>query len=212
MSPPYKTAGGGRRTAAASRLRRRTVLNEGPVGRWMTEWTIRPGRLADLDALTEIYNHYVTSSIATFDLAPRRPEERRGWFDEHAGGRYRLWVAANASESVVGYASSSAFRPRLAYQTTVEVSVYLAPSAIGQGLGSRLYRALFDSIQDEDLHRAVAVIAQPNPASVGLHTKWGFREIGRFHEVGRKFDQYWDVAYFERPLAPGVPVFPTANP
>ncbi|MGP8072114.1 MAG: N-acetyltransferase family protein [Thermoplasmata archaeon] len=172
----------------------------------MPEFVLRPAERGDLEGLTEIYNHYVATSIATFDLAPQRSEERTAWFDLHSGGRYRLWVVGVSGGPVVGYASSSPFRPRLAYQTTVEVSVYLAPSALGHGLGSRLYRALFDSIQDEDLHRAAAVIALPNPASVALHTKWGFREVGRLNEVGRKFDRFWDVAFFERPLERGVPV------
>jgi len=172
----------------------------------MADFALRSAVRGDLDALTEIYNHYVATSIATFDLAPQRPEERLAWFDLHSGGRYRLWVASAVGGPVVGFACSSPYRPRLAYQTTVEVSIYLGPGVVGGGLGSRLYRALFDSIQDEDLHRAVAVIALPNPASVALHTRFGFQEVGRLREVGRKFDRYWDVALYERTLECGVPV------
>jgi phosphinothricin acetyltransferase len=177
----------------------------------MPERRIRPARPEDLPGLTELYNHYVTSAISTFDVEARTVEERRGWFEEHTGGRYRLWVAED-DDRVVGFASSSPFHPRRAYETTIEVSIYLTPSAIGRGLGSTLYRALFDSLRDEPLHRAIAKIAQPNPPSVALHRRWGFEEVGRLHEVGRKFDRYWDVAYFERPMTPGTPVRPVANP
>lgn len=173
---------------------------------------MRPGREDDLEAASDVYDHYVRNSVSTFDLTSPPVEDRRAWFKLHSGGPYRVWVAEEGPGAVVGYAASSPFRPRLGYRSTVEVSIYLHPRAVGQGLGTRLYRSLFDSIRDEELHRAVAMIAQPNPASVALHTRWGFREVGRLHEVGRKFDRYWDVAFFERALAPGVPVQPDANP
>jgi hypothetical protein len=63
-----------------------------------------------------------------------------------------------------------------------------------------LYSALFESLSSEDIHRIVAGISQPNPASVALHLRFGFRQVGVFSSVGRKFDRYWDVAWFERPL------------
>lgn len=166
---------------------------------------IRPAVRADLEPLTEIYNHYVATAPATFDTRPATVEERRGWFEQHTGGPYRLWVAAPDSGPPVGWAETGKFRPRPAYDTTVEVSVYLAPGWAGRGLGSRLYRALFDSIAGERLHRAVAVIALPNPSSVALHSRWGFREVGRLPEVGWKFGRYWDVGLFSRPLGPGPP-------
>jgi phosphinothricin acetyltransferase len=174
----------------------------------VNDGSVRPARPSDLPAIDAIYHHYVATSIATFDLAPPSPDRRRAWFDEHVGGPYRLWVAVDPTDRVIGYASSGAFRPRLAYRTTVEVSIYLAPESVGRGIGHALYTALFDSIRAEELHRAVAVIALPNPASVAFHTRWGFREVGRFTEVGRKFDRFWDVALFERPLARGEAVRP----
>jgi phosphinothricin acetyltransferase len=161
---------------------------------------IRPVRPEDLPPLVAIYNHYVTESIATFDMHPQSVEDRRGWFEEHAAdGPYRLWVAVAADEALLGFASTSRFRPRPGYRTTVESSIYLRPDATGQGLGRRLYQALFDSIADEhEIHRVVAIIALPNPASVALHEAFGFQNAGTLHEVGRKFDRYWDVAHYER--------------
>jgi phosphinothricin acetyltransferase len=67
-------------------------------------------------------------------------------------------------------------------------------------VGTLLYNALFDAIADQDIHRIVAGIAQPNPASNALHERFGFTEIGVYTEVGRKFGKYWDVRWMERPL------------
>jgi phosphinothricin acetyltransferase len=105
------------------------------------------------------------------------------------------------SESVViGFASSSRFRPKAAYETSIETSVYLAPESVGRGAGSRLYQALFKALEGEDVHRAYAGIALPNPASIGLHERFGFKRVAHFTEQGRKFGRYWDVAWYEKPL------------
>jgi phosphinothricin acetyltransferase len=162
---------------------------------------VRPAVPDDLPALTAIYNHYIVNSTITFDVRPFEPEERRAWFDDHAvSGRHRLLVAAGSDGKVLGYTTSSRWRPKAAYDTTVESSVYCHPDAVGRGLGSQLYAALFEAIATEDVHRVVAGVAQPNPASVALHQRFGFRQVGVFSSVGRKFDRYWDVAWFERSL------------
>ena len=106
------------------------------------------------------------------------------------------------SAGVLGYATSSPFRPKPAYSTSVEVSVYCAPEAAGRGIGTLLYKALFEALEGEDLHRAYAGIAQPNEASARLHARFGFRHIGTYEEVGRKFGRYWDVAWYEKKLGP----------
>ena len=162
---------------------------------------IRNAVAEDLPALTDIYNHYIVHTAVTFDLSPFTADERRSWFDVHATtGRYRLMVATDHDGLVRGYATTSRWRPKPAYETTVESSVYVHPAAVGCGIGHALYNALFQSISGEDLHRIVAGISLPNDASVRLHEKFGFRSVGVFSSVGRKFQRYWDVAWFERPL------------
>jgi phosphinothricin acetyltransferase len=162
---------------------------------------IRPAVLADLRALTDIYNHYVVHTAVTFDVRPFLPDERRPWFDDHlVNGRHRLMVAIDSDDRVSGYASTSRWRHKPAYDTTVEASVYCRPDVVGRGCGSALYAALFDSIASEDVHRVVAGVVLPNPASLTLHERFGFRPVGVFPGVGRKFDRFWDVAWFERPL------------
>ena len=169
----------------------------------MTDHPIRPATLDDLEALTEIYNHYIVHSAITFDLHPFTTAARRAWFDEHTeSGPHRLLVATDEHGECVGYASSTRWRPKPAYNTTVEVSVYCHPDAVGRGCGTALYRALFAALEREDIHTIVAGVSLPNAASLSLHERFGFRPVGVFHAVGRKFDRYWDVAWFERRLTP----------
>jgi phosphinothricin acetyltransferase len=96
-------------------------------------------------------------------------------------------LIAETDGLVVGYATSSRFRPKAAYQTSVETTIYLAPEATGRGLGTALYAALFAALAEEDLHRAYAGVTLPNTASVALHRKVGFRSLEVYCEVGRKF-------------------------
>jgi phosphinothricin acetyltransferase len=162
--------------------------------------SVRPAAEDDLEAINDIYNHFVAETHITFDVEPVSMEDRREWFGHYAeSGRHRLMVAVDG-DGVAGFASSSRFRPKPGYLTSVETSVYLAPEMVGKGIGSRLYGELFKAIEGEDVHRAYAGIALPNPASIALHEKFGFKRVAHFTEQGRKFGRYWDVAWFEKPL------------
>ncbi|SCX43175.1 phosphinothricin acetyltransferase [Klenkia marina] len=161
--------------------------------------TVRPATPADVPALTAVYGHHVEHTLATFDLVPPTEADRAAWLAAHPGGRHRVLVVERDG-AVVGFAASGPFRARPAYDATVETSIYLAPTATGQGLGRVLYGGLFDALAGEGLHRAVAVIAQPNPASEALHRAFGFSHVGTFEEVGRKFDRWVDVAWFQKEL------------
>ncbi|WP_424887254.1 N-acetyltransferase family protein [Streptomyces sp. XH2] len=162
---------------------------------------VRPGAEGDLAELTGIYNHYVVHTPVTFDIDPVTVEERRAWLESHpATGRHRLLVAEEAGR-VLGYATSSPFRAKRAYETSVETSVYLGPGHTGRGLGGLLYRGLLETLAHEDVHRAYAGITQPNAASMRLHERFGFRPVGLLGEVGRKFGTFWDVAWLEKRIS-----------
>jgi phosphinothricin acetyltransferase len=166
----------------------------------MDDLTIRPAMRADLPRLTEIYNHYIVNTPITFDLKPVTVEERARWFEEHAGtARHRLFVA-EIERTIVGWAGTGSFRDRAAYDTSVEMTVYCAPDATRRGIGASMYRVLFDALKNEDINRLLAGITLPNDASVRLHRRFGFTDVGVFTECGRKFDRYWDVVWMERPL------------
>lgn len=161
---------------------------------------VRDATGSDCAALIGIYNHYVRTSGATFDVEPVPLEEAEAFFGHYSStGPHRLLVATRAGR-VVGYATSGQLRSRPAYNASVEVTVYIHPDEAGHGIGSMLYQQLFADLSEEDLHRVYAVIALPNPASVALHRRFGFTDVGTMHEVGRKHGRWWDVLWMERPL------------
>jgi phosphinothricin acetyltransferase len=162
--------------------------------------TVRPATRVDLARITEIYNHYVLTTPITFDIEPVTEEQRVPWFHEHTEApRYRLLVAEEGGR-IVGYAGTGRFRAKAAYDTSAELTIYCAPEATGRGVGATLYAALIEALSGVDLNRLVAGITLPNEASIALHRRFGFRDIGIFSEVGRKFGRYWDVLWMERPL------------
>jgi phosphinothricin acetyltransferase len=164
----------------------------------MAEIEIRAAGRRDLARLTEIYNYYVINTPVTFDVAPYTVERREAWFAQFgATGRHRLLVAESV-EGVVGYAGTTRFRPKAAYETTVETTIYCAPEAVGKGNGGRLYTALFAALGGEDIRRFVAGYALPNAATAAIHERFGFKVVGVFSENGRKFGKYWDVCWTER--------------
>lgn len=161
---------------------------------------VREAREGDLPALVDVYNHYVETTHVTFDVEPYTVATRLPWFRQFTGPRHRCIVLEDAGH-VLGYACSAPFKPKPAYATSIEVSVYLAPEATGRGHGTVLYRALFAALAGADIHRAYALIALPNDASIALHRAFDFREVARLSEAGRKFGHYWDVVYLERGMS-----------
>ena len=156
---------------------------------------VRPASAADLAAAAAIYDEQVRTGISTFDLEPPPVAYWEHHHESTEPGDHFL-VADDGSE-VVGFAYSSAYRPRPGYRLTREVSVYLSERARGQGLGRRLYDDLIDRVRADGIHVVLALVAVPNPASVSLHEACGFEHLGTMHEVGRKFDRWLDTAWYQ---------------
>lgn len=162
---------------------------------------VRPASANDIPRLTEIYNHYIVTTPATFDVEPFTVEQRREWFSHYdLDGPYRVFCAELPDGTLAGSCWSSRFRPKGAYDPSVETSVYCAPEHVGRGIGKLLYASLFAALAGEGLHRAYAGITLPNEASIALHEQFGFRKVAELNEVGRKLGRYWTVAWYERPL------------
>lgn len=166
----------------------------------MGEITIEHCGSGHYDAIVQIYNHYVEQSHATFDEAPFSIGARAPWFALFAeDGPYQLLVAAKDG-NVLGFCCSTPFGVKSGYDVSVETSIYIAADTLAGGIGSQLYAKLFANLQNTGLHRAYGGIALPNDACVRLHEKLGFRKIGVYEEVGRKFDKYWDVVWYEKQI------------
>jgi L-amino acid N-acyltransferase YncA len=167
---------------------------------------IRPATADDAESIAEIYNHYIRETIITFEEEPVSPEQIRQRLAQIA--RLGLpWIVAEpdrplAGGSLLGYAYAGVFRERASYRHTVETAVYLSPGAQGQGIGTALYRQLLSLLQSQKLHRAIAGISLPNPASIRLHERVGFQYVGKFSQVGRKFNRWIDVGFWEIDLSP----------
>lgn len=159
---------------------------------------IGPASEDDLPGIVAILNYVAANSFASFDIQPISVADRRDWFKQFSSvGPYRLLVARRDG-MVAGYACSQRYRDHEAFRETVEVSVGLDVSCRGQGVGTLLYRALFDSLTDEPVRVVLAGIAMPNDASVALHRKFGFTEVGTFREYAVKNGRYISSLWMQR--------------
>lgn len=171
----------------------------------MSQLRVVPAESADLLAVAAIYAHFVHTSTATFDVEEPPLSYWQAKLDSTAMGDHFLVAhglvadgpVTGDDDRVLGYAYSGAFRSRPAYAKTRETSVYVAPGATGNGLGSRLYRDLLNLLRQDGIHLAVAVVTQPNPVSNALHRKLGFTEAGTLDEVGFKFGAYVSTTSFQ---------------
>ena len=139
--------------------------------------TIRPATRDDLPAILEIYNDAVLHTTASYD--------------------YPVFVAVNDSGLVVGWSALNRYHDRLGYRFTTENSVYIAASERGKGIGKLLLPPLIEAAKERKLHAIIAAIDAANEVSIRLHAKFGFIEVGRFKQVGYKFDRWLDVVYME---------------
>jgi len=159
---------------------------------------IRRATGEDLTAVAAVYAAEVDNGQATFDTAPPPLETWRRKLDSpHRGDHF---LVAEDGGRVVGFAYSSAYRERGAYDHTREVTIYLDHDATGRGLGRQLYDELLSRLKDSGMRTALACISLPNEASEALHRACGFERIGLMREVGRKFDRWIDVAWWQRLL------------
>lgn len=162
---------------------------------------VRDAAESDLPGVAAIYTHYVLKTTITFNTEVRTPAAWRDRFRRHVvEGRHHMLVATDPTGVVVGYVETLPFRPKPAYARSAELSIYVAPGAVGGGVGTALLDGLLERLRDTDFHRLFSIVALPNDASVAFHERHGFVHRGTLTEAGHKFGQYLDVAYFERAL------------
>jgi len=166
----------------------------------MSEPNVRDATTADLPAVAAIYTHYVLNTTITFNTQVRTPREWTERFAEAVeGGPYHLLVG-EVDGVVAGYVETQRFRPKPAYDRSIELSIYVAPDTLARGTGGALLGALLQRLEGAEYHRLYSIIALPNEGSVRFHEKWGFEHRGTLTEAGHKFGRYLDVAFYERAL------------
>ena len=159
---------------------------------------IRPCTSSDTAAICAIYNHYIEHTVITFEeilLTVAQMQERVDAYTQ----AYPWLVCEDAGE-IVGYAYASKWKERSAYKHTAEVTVYLKHDATQKGYGSALYAELIAQLKVQGCHVLLGCLAIPNEPSAKLHERFGFKQIAHFSEVGRKFDRWIDVGYWQKVL------------
>jgi L-amino acid N-acyltransferase YncA len=163
----------------------------------MQSMRVRAAAVGDAEAIARIYGHYILNTSISFEQEPVSPAEMAERMREVFGDSLP-WLVAEQAAQVVGYAYAGKWKGRCAYRYSAESSVYLDPRFTGRGIGKQLYQALLAALRDRSIHVVIAGIALPNAASIALHERLGFSKVAHFKEVGYKFGQWIDVAYWQR--------------
>ncbi len=159
---------------------------------------IRPVKISDAEKILDIYNYYVEHTVATFDLELLSLDT----FTDKIKSiilNYPFIVYEEDNE-ILGYAYGSKFRPKPAYNKTVESTVYVKHGAHGKQIGTQLYADLLALLKRNNLHIVLGVLTLPNEASVKLHEKFGFKQVAHLKEAGFKFDKWHDVGFWQLTL------------
>lgn len=165
----------------------------------VTDLILRPFAWGDVPAITAIYAHYVQNTVVTFDLDVPGETAMAEKFGHIRDLGHPLIMAEKAGR-LIGYAYASTFRPRPAYRFTCEDSIYLAPDAVGQGVGRVLLDRLLADSRAFGFKQMVAVITAGTQASIGLHEKAGFTLLGTYPALGFKFDRWLDIVHMQKAL------------
>ncbi len=165
----------------------------------MSDLVIRPYSFADIPAVTRIYDYYVRETVITFETEEPDEAEMANRFSAIVSKGHPLLIG-EVDGKVIGYAYASTYRAREAYRFTCEDSIYLAPDAVGHGLGGKLLGRLIEDSSKAGLKQMLAVITAERANSIRLHEKHGFRMIGRYEALGFKFDRWLDIVHMQRAL------------
>ena len=170
----------------------------------MSAFTIRPASKEDAPAIAEVYADAVLYGTATYELTPPTVAEMAARIEATLSQGYPYLLAEDGDGALLGYAYANAFRTRPAYRWSVEDSVYIAPSAKGQGVGTALLIRLIEVATESGFRQMIAVIGGSDHApSIRLHERAGFRKIGIFEKSGFKFGRWIDTVFMQLQLGEG---------
>jgi len=160
---------------------------------------IRSVNASDAGAISDIYNYYILNTVVTFEEELVAPDEMLSRIEEVKQAQLP-WLVYEEAGKVVGFAYASKWKGRCAYRHSVEVTVYLAHATTARGIGSKLYTELFSQLKAKSIHVVLGGISLPNEASIALHEKFAMKKVAHFEEVGFKFGEWVDVAYWQGTL------------
>jgi phosphinothricin acetyltransferase len=158
--------------------------------------SIRTATLDDAEQISEIYNHFVSTSTITFEEEPVSVAEMARRVADIQSCSLP-WLVATRDQQVSGFAYANKWKTRAAYRFSTEVTVYVRAGLGNSGTGSRLYAQLFAALKACGTHAVIGGVALPNEASLRLHRKFGFEKVAHFKEVGFKFNRWIDVTYWQ---------------
>lgn len=165
---------------------------------------IRPATESDAAAVAAIYGHHALHGFGTFEEEPPTVEDMAGRIRAVLARGLPYLVAEDDAGPVIGFAYAGPFRPRAAYRYTVEDSVYIAPEAIGKGVGKALVAEVIRLCEAMGLRQMVAVIGDSgNAGSIGLHRSLGFKDAGVGRSLGYKHGRWVDIVWMQRDLNTG---------
>ncbi len=152
----------------------------------------------DAAAICAIYNPYVCDTVISFEQSPVSEAEMATRIRDTAA-QYP-WLVAEVDGTVVAYAYATRWRTRAAYDYALESTVYVDKAFTGRGIAKPLYLELLRELKSRGICAVVGCIALPNDASVALHEKCGFVKVAHFPQVGRKFERWVDVGFWQATL------------
>jgi len=150
---------------------------------------------ADAQAICDIYNPYVIETAISFEQQPVPANEMRSRIRSVTADY--PWLVAESGAGVIAYAYATRWRTRAAYDQTAESTIYVSRSQHRSGVAYPLYMALLERLRRQSVHAVVGCITVPNPASIAFHEKCGFKKVAHFPQVGRKFEQWVDVGFWQ---------------
>ncbi|MDP5339290.1 MAG: GNAT family N-acetyltransferase [Nodularia sp. (in: cyanobacteria)] len=144
--------------------------------------TIRHANEIDLPAIVAIYNASIPSRKATADLEPVSVQSRLAWFQGRSPLQRPVWVI-EVEGIVVGWLSFKSFYGRTAYDATAEISIYIAPSVHGRGLGGLLLAQAVSESPNLRIKTLLGFIFAHNQPSLKLFARFGFQQWGYLPQV-----------------------------
>lgn len=160
---------------------------------------IREANVQDFEQIVNIYNHYIKNTVITFEEELITASQMVERFEKIKKTKLP-WIVAQKDGEILGYAYAHFWHERSAYRFTAEPSIYLNPNSTGKGVGKILYKELISQLKDLGIKNALSLITVPNDASIALHKKFGFENVGELPDVGYKFDKWLSVAFWQLKL------------